>query len=182
MAFGFIVLENLMMHVHNFQEELFCTLGKVQAMEIVLEHQHISSSFRQFFIKVFQTENVANKLQFPRRLWTHFLRLDELHRSSFFPYRWMLENFYPFWWQPGTRRRNEIKQTRSPTKQDFSEEALLKQDTEAQLASLLYNSFQAMTESFAICIGLYSNTFGTTWNHTAVHEWVSINNQMVSQY
>ena len=51
MGFGFIVLDNVMMHVHNFQEELFFTLGKVQAMEIVLEHKHISSSLTQFFIK-----------------------------------------------------------------------------------------------------------------------------------
>ena len=49
-----------------------------------------------------------------------------------------------------TRRRSEIKNTRSRTKQDFSEEALSKQNTEAQLASLSYSSFQATTEWSAI--------------------------------
>ena len=45
-----------------------------------------------------------------------------------------------------TRRHSEIKKTRSRTKQDFSKEALSKQNTEAQLASLSYSSFQATTE------------------------------------
>ena len=49
-----------------------------------------------------------------------------------------------------TRRRSEIKKTRSRTKQDFSEEGLSKQNTEAQLASLSYSSFQATTEWSAI--------------------------------
>ena len=49
-----------------------------------------------------------------------------------------------------TRRRSEIRKTRSRTKQDFSEEALSKQNSEAQLASLSYSSFQATTEWSAI--------------------------------
>ena len=44
-----------------------------------------------------------------------------------------------------TRRHTEIQQTRSPTKQDFSEEAFSTQNTEAQLASLSHNSFRATT-------------------------------------
>ena len=45
-----------------------------------------------------------------------------------------------------TRRHSEIKQTRPSTKQDFSGEALSKQNTEASLASLACNSSRAMTE------------------------------------
>ena len=56
-----------------------------------------------------------------------------------------------------TRRHSEIKQTRTPTKQDFSEEALLKQNTEASLASLSYLS-RAPTEWSAIfAFGVYLN-------------------------
>ena len=43
-----------------------------------------------------------------------------------------------------------MKQTRSTTKQDFSGEALSKQNTEASLASLSYNSSRAATEWSAI--------------------------------
>ena len=49
-----------------------------------------------------------------------------------------------------TRRHSEIKQTRPSTKQDFSGEALSKQNTEASLASLSCNSSRAMTEWSAI--------------------------------
>ena len=53
-----------------------------------------------------------------------------------------------------TRRHSEIKQTRPFTKQDFSGEALSKQNTEASLAfalaSLSMNSYQAPTEWSAI--------------------------------
>ena len=49
-----------------------------------------------------------------------------------------------------TRRHSEIKQTRPSTKQDFSGEALSKQNTEASLASLSWNSSQAPTEWSAI--------------------------------
>ena len=49
-----------------------------------------------------------------------------------------------------TRRHSEIKQTRPFTKQDFSGEALSKQNTEASLASLSCNSSRAMTERSAI--------------------------------
>ena len=44
---------------------------------------HIRSSFN-WFCKIFQTEKGANKLQFPRRSWTHFLRLDKLQGSTIF--------------------------------------------------------------------------------------------------
>ena len=44
------------------------------------------------------------------------------------------------------RRHSEIKQTRPFTKQDFSGEALSKQNTEASLASLSCNTSRAMTE------------------------------------
>ena len=44
----------------------------------------------------------------------------------------------------------EIKQTRPSTKQDFSGEALSKQNTEASLASFSYNSSWAPTEWSAI--------------------------------
>ena len=61
-----------------------------------------------------------------------------------------------------TRSHSEIKQTRPSTKQDFSEEALSKQNTEASLASLSYSS-RAPTEWSAIfafdvspiCLKLY---------------------------
>ena len=65
-------------------------------------------------------------------------------KKSFFP----MEDFTPFWWH--TRRHWEIKKTRSRTKQDFSEEALSKQNTVAQLASLSFSSIQATTEWSAI--------------------------------
>ena len=49
-----------------------------------------------------------------------------------------------------------MKQTRSTTKQDFSGEALQKQNTEASLASLSYNSSRAATEWSAIfAFGVY---------------------------
>ena len=49
-----------------------------------------------------------------------------------------------------TRRHSEIKQTRPSLKQDFSGEALSKQNTEASQASLSCNSSQAITEWSAI--------------------------------
>ena len=49
-----------------------------------------------------------------------------------------------------TSRHSEIKQTRQSTKQDFSGEALSKQNTEASLASLSCNSSWAPTEWSAI--------------------------------
>ena len=55
-----------------------------------------------------------------------------------------------------TSRHSEIKQTRLSTKQDFSGEALSKQNTEASLASLSWNSSRAMTEWSAIfAFGVY---------------------------
>ena len=58
-----------------------------------------------------------------------------------------------------TSRHSEIKQTRTSTKQDFSGEALSKQNTEASLASLSCNSSHAMTEWSAIfAFGLYKGT------------------------
>ena len=48
-----------------------------------------------------------------------------------------------------TRRHSEIKKTRPSMKQDFSEEALSKENTEASLASLSYSS-RAPTEWSAI--------------------------------
>ena len=55
-----------------------------------------------------------------------------------------------------TRRHGEIKQTRPSAKQDFSGEALSKQNTEASLASLSCNSSRAMTEWSAIfAFGVY---------------------------
>ena len=58
------------------------------------------------------------------------------------------------------RRHSEIKQTRPSTKQDFSEEALSKQNTEASLASLSYSS-RAPTEwsaifAFGVLYGAFS--------------------------
>ena len=47
-------------------------------------------------------------------------------------------------------RHSEIKQTRPSTKQEFSGEALSKQNTEASLASLSCNSSRALTEYSAI--------------------------------
>ena len=52
-----------------------------------------------------------------------------------------------------TRRHSEIKQTRPSTKQDFSGEALSKQNTEASLASLSCNSSRAMTEFMQLVPG-----------------------------
>ena len=49
-----------------------------------------------------------------------------------------------------TSRHSEIKQSRPSTKQDFSVEALSKQNTEASLASLSCNSSRAMTDWSAI--------------------------------
>ena len=49
-----------------------------------------------------------------------------------------------------TRRYSEIKQTGPSTKQDFSGEALSKQNTDASLASLSCNLSRAMTEWSAI--------------------------------
>ena len=49
-----------------------------------------------------------------------------------------------------TSRHSEKKQTRPSTKQDFSGEALSKQNTEASLASFSCNSSRAMTEWSAI--------------------------------
>ena len=55
-----------------------------------------------------------------------------------------------------TRGHREIKQPRQSTKQDFSEEALSKQNTEASLASLSYSS-RAPTEWSAIfAFGVWS--------------------------
>ena len=55
-----------------------------------------------------------------------------------------------------TGRHSEIKQTRPSTKQDFSGEALPKQNTEASLVSLSCNSSRAPTEWSAIfAFGLY---------------------------
>ena len=48
------------------------------------------------------------------------------------------------------RRHSEIKQTRPSKKQDFSGEALSKENTEASLASLSCNSSRAPTEWSAI--------------------------------
>ena len=69
-----------------FQEELFFTLGKVLAMQSYwnITRHHISSLFN-WFCKLFQPENVASKLQLPRRSWTHFLLLNELHGSTILP-------------------------------------------------------------------------------------------------
>ena len=64
-----------------------------------------------------------------------------------------------------TRRQSEIKQTRPSTKQDFSGEALSKQNTEASLASLSWNSFRAPTEWSAIfTFGVFrwTNSFATS--------------------
>ena len=61
-----------------------------------------------------------------------------------------------------TRRHSEIKQNRPSTKQDFSEEALSKLNTEASLASLSYLS-QAPTEWSAIfAFGVYIFAFQVT--------------------
>ena len=62
-----------------------------------------------------------------------------------------------------TRRHSEIKQTRPSTKQDFSEEALSKQNTEASLASLSYSS-RAPTEwsaifAFGVCRVIFALLF-----------------------
>ena len=58
-----------------------------------------------------------------------------------------------------TSRHSEIKQTSLFTKQDFSGEALSKQNTEASLASLSWNSSRAMTEWSAIfAFGVWTNT------------------------
>ena len=60
----------------------------------------------------------------------------------------MLDNFYPFCWHSRTQKLVGIakKQTRPSTKQDFSGEALSKQNTKASLASLSCNSSPAPTE------------------------------------
>ena len=52
-----------------------------------------------------------------------------------------------------TRRHGEIKQTRPSAKQYFSGEALSKQNTEASLASLSYNSSQAINEFMQLLPG-----------------------------
>ena len=68
-----------------------------------------------------------------------------------------------------TSGHSEIKQTRPSTKQDFSGEALSKQNTEASLASLSCNSSRAMTEWSAIfAFGLYSqcNFCCICWSET----------------
>ena len=86
--------------------------------------------------------NVANKLlQFARRSWTPLLRR--------LPLRGERENWEKLFLSCGRfhsllvafrnskpRRHSEIKQTSPSTKQDFSGEALSKQNTEASLASL----------------------------------------------
>ena len=41
--------------------------------------------FAGWVLKVFQPENVANKLQFPGRSWTHFQSLNELCGATLFP-------------------------------------------------------------------------------------------------
>ena len=57
-----------------------------------------------------------------------------------------------------TSRHSEMKQTRPSTKQDFSGEA--KQNIEASLASLSWNSSRAMTEWSAIfAFGVWTNQF-----------------------
>ena len=56
-----------------------------------------------------------------------------------------------------TSRHSEINQTRPSTKQDFSGEALSKQNTEASLASLSWNPSRVPTEWSAIfAFGVYS--------------------------
>jgi len=50
----------------------------------------------------------------------------------------------------GTYRHGEVKQTGSSTRRDFSGEALSKQNSETQLASLSCNSSWATTEWSAI--------------------------------
>ena len=71
-----------------------------------------------------------------------------------------------------TSRHSKIKQTRPSTKQDFSGEALSKQNTEASLASFSWNSSRGMTEWSAIfAFGVYFHHFQQVivslfWNKT----------------
>ena len=65
-----------------------------------------------------------------------------------------------------TRRHSEIKQTSPSTKQDFSGEALSKQNTEASLASLSCNWSRAMTEWSAIfAFGVYEQQLFIACRH-----------------
>ena len=68
-----------------------------------------------------------------------------------------------------------MKQTRSTTKQDFSGEALQKQNTEASLASLSYNSSRAATEWSAIfAFGVLDNPRILITTTTLFHPSVTI--------
>ena len=78
-----------------------------------------------------------------------------------------------------TRRHSEIKQTRPSTTQDFSGDALSKQNTEASLASLSCNSSRAMTKFMQlvpgadrvvchICILFPSSMWYLIWEATIV--------------
>ena len=58
-----------------------------------------------------------------------------------------------------TRRHSEIKQTRSSMKQDFSEEALSKQNTEASLVSLSYSSWAPTEWSAIFAFGVLYGAF-----------------------
>ena len=111
-------------------------------------------------VNIFLAWNVANKLlQFARRSWTPLLRLSSPQRRT-----GKLKKIISLLWKISlprhsllvafrnskTRRHSKIKQTRPSTKQDFSGEALSKQNTKASLASLSCNSSQAPTEWSAI--------------------------------
>ena len=48
--------------------------------------RHYTSLLFKWFSKILQPQSVANKLHFPQQPWTNFLCLNELHRSTIFPY------------------------------------------------------------------------------------------------
>ena len=94
-------------------------------------------------------------LQFARRSWTPFLvclplRGDRENCKKLFLSCGRFHSLLMAFRNSKTRRHSQIKQTRPSTKQDFSGEALSKQNTEVWLASLSWNSSQAPTEWSAI--------------------------------
>jgi len=123
--------------------------------------QHISLSFNQFFLDLLSWI-LLNKLWFSRWLWTPFLHLNELYWSTIFPWgkRWKI-NFLSLlvaFSNTATRRHSKIKHTRSATNQQFSGEALSKQNIKAWLTLFSCSSSQAPTEWSAIFpFGVFKN-------------------------
>ena len=108
---------------------------------------HLNDFVRSFNLKCSQQTSVSVAIVYSlpssqRIPWIHYFPLDaNIGQFLSLPVAFK---------DTKTSRHSEIKQTRPSTKQDFSGEALSKQNTEASLASLSCNSSRAFSEWSAI--------------------------------